>query len=163
MIDPVARAYAAIGVPRGASARDLKRQYKRLVRQWHPDRWANDPIGQAEASSRMRVINDAYATLERLGPPEPQCPPGRGVRAQARAKALSKEELDSIVQAIGTESHVMSAMWIVLGMLPIVAAFLLLQPRRGVQAILVPPSGGAVLLAIVFVAVGIAVLISRKR
>ena len=159
MVDPIARAYATIGVPRGASARDLKRQYRRLVRQWHPDRWANDPVGQAEASSRMRVINDAYAMLERLGPPEPQRP-GAG-RAQARA--LTKEELDAIVRAIGTESPVMGATWIVIGVLPIVAAFLLIQPRRGVEYVLVPPSGGDLLMAMIFFAVGIAVLTSRNR
>ena len=65
-VDPVARAYATIGVPPGAPAHELKLRYKRLVRQWHPDRWTNDPAGQAEATIRMRAINDAYARLELL-------------------------------------------------------------------------------------------------
>ena len=159
MVDPIARAYATIGVPRGASARELKRQYRRLVRQWHPDRWANDPVGQAEASNRMRIINDAYATLERLGPPEPQ----RTAAGRPDARALTKEELDAIVRAIGTESPVMGATWIVIGVMPIIAAFFLIQPRRGVEYVLIPPSGGDLLMAMIFFAFGAAVLMFRRR
>ena len=107
----------------------------------------------------MRVINDAYATLERLGPREAQ--QADGGRAQARA--LTKEELDAIVRAIGTESPVMGATWIVIGVLPIIAAFLLIQPRRGVEYVLIPPSAGDLLMATIFFALGVVVLIFRKH
>jgi len=160
MVDPIARAYATIGVPRGASARELKRQYKRLVRQWHPDRWTNDPAGQAEASSRMRVINAAYATLEHLGPAAP--PPVNRPRA-APHRPLSKEELDAIVQAIGTESPVTSAVWVAMGALLIGGAFLMIQPLRGIDGFLAGPSSGQLLMAAIFFMVGIAVLIFRNR
>lgn len=123
MIDPIAKAYATIGVPRGASARDLKTQYKRLVRQWHPDRWTNDPAGQAEASVRMRAINDAYATLYRLVPPEPHA----GARVQ---RSLTKEELDALVQAIGTESQISGVIRMLVWVMPLVAFFFLLLLQR---------------------------------
>src|SRR5436305_1870168 len=111
-VDPIARAYATIGVPRGASARELKRQYKKLVRQWHPDRYANDPVGQADAAVRMRIINDAYETLEQLLPAEPR-PAGSG---RAPARSLTREELDALVNAIGNESPVPSMVQLVIGM-----------------------------------------------
>jgi len=154
MVDPIARAYATIGVPRGASARELKQQYKRLVRQWHPDRWANDPVGQEDAAEKMRAINDAYGTLNRLLP--------RGPRATANARSLTKEEMDAIVQAIGTVNPVGSAIRVLVAMLSIVAAFLIIQPKRGVEYGLVPPSTGEVVLAAVLFVAGLAALYSHK-
>ncbi len=63
MPDPLRQAYATLGVPQDASRRTLKARRKALVRQWHPDRFQNDPMGQAEATERMRAINDAYETV----------------------------------------------------------------------------------------------------
>ena len=62
IVDPLAHAYATIGLRPGSSARELKQQYKRLVKKWHPDRWANDPVNQADAAQKMRAINAAYYT-----------------------------------------------------------------------------------------------------
>ena len=68
---------------------------------WHPDRFASDPQGQAEAGERLRVINAAYSTLARRldvpaakTPPKPSKPVGR---------RLSRAEIDAIVAAIGSE------------------------------------------------------------
>jgi preprotein translocase subunit Sec63 len=41
----------------------VKRHYKRLVRRWHPDRFASDPQGIAEATQRMHLINHAYESI----------------------------------------------------------------------------------------------------
>src|SRR5436190_2233635 len=126
-VDPIARAYAIIGLPRGSSTRELKKQYKRLVRQWHPDRWHNDPVSQAEATARMRAINDAYATLEGLGPREPA---SRSAPSPKAHRALTKEELDAIVNAIGTESPIKGAVWMVIGILSMALAFFMIQPKQ---------------------------------
>jgi hypothetical protein len=55
--------YAILGVPPGASERDLARAYRRLAKRWHPDR-----AGE-EAMRRMAEINQAYelARLDRRG------------------------------------------------------------------------------------------------
>lgn len=156
MVDPIARAYAVIGVPRGASTRELKKQYRRLVRQWHPDRWHNDPVAQTEAADRLRAINDAYETLERLGPREPASP--------SRAhRALTREELDALVRAIGTESPVIGTVRVLMGLLPMAGAFLMLQPRRSGHFLLVPPSTSDVVMAAMFFAAGLAILRWNKR
>src|SRR4030095_13165944 len=63
------RACAELGVTPSASAREAKRAYRKLVRRWHPDRFANDPQGQAEATLRLQRITEAYqAIVHALGP-----------------------------------------------------------------------------------------------
>jgi DnaJ domain len=101
---PLSRAYAQLGLPPGASLELVRKQYKGLVRRWHPDRFADDPQGQGEASLRMRAINDAYQLLVQRAAPVPDPPSPRPSRA--RGEPLSREEIDRIVQALGTEGPV---------------------------------------------------------
>src|SRR5713101_6164118 len=51
--------YEVLGVSRGATGEELKRAYRKLALQFHPDRNPNDP--QAEA--RFKEINEAYEVL----------------------------------------------------------------------------------------------------
>lgn len=51
--------YIVLGVPREASAGEIKRAYRRLARRYHPD---INP-GDREAAVRFRQIVDAYETL----------------------------------------------------------------------------------------------------
>ena len=104
MTDPLSRAYSQLDLPPGAPLELVRKQYKTLVRRWHPDRFADDPQGQREASLRMRAINDAYHLLVRRASPVPDPPPPRPSRA--RGQSLSREEIDRIVQALGTEGPV---------------------------------------------------------
>ncbi len=55
--------YKVLGVPREASDEDIKKAYRRLVLQHHPDR---NP-GKADAEAKIREINEAY---EVIGDPE---------------------------------------------------------------------------------------------
>ena len=94
MPDELRSAYAVLGLQPGASLHKVKRQFKTLVRRWHPDRFASDPQGKAEANDRLRVINIAYSTILQTGFGEaiPQVPrdpasarsaPGRATAGQA--------------------------------------------------------------------------------
>jgi hypothetical protein len=158
-VDPIARAYAIIGVPRGSSTRELKKQYKRLVRQWHPDRWHNDPVSQAEAAVRMRAINDAYETLEALAPgPPPASAPASGTASAKAYRPLTKEELDAIVNAIGNESPVIVTMRILAGIVPMAVGVFMVSSSRGGA----PPSTGTLTTAAVLFVFGIAVLVYNK-
>ena len=122
-VDPIARAYATIGVRPGATACELKQQYKRLVRQWHPDRWSNDPAAEREAAARMRLINDAYDVLRRSQPR----PPVVGVPVK---RPLTRAEKDALVEAIGTESPVSAAIRVLVWAMPMAAALFILLLRN---------------------------------
>jgi molecular chaperone DnaJ len=52
--------YATLGVAREASADDLKRAYRKLAMQYHPDRNAGD----AKAEARFKEVQEAYEVLK---------------------------------------------------------------------------------------------------
>jgi curved DNA-binding protein len=51
--------YEALGVPRDASADDIRSAYRKLARQYHPDVNKDDP----EAEDRFKEISEAYEVL----------------------------------------------------------------------------------------------------
>ena len=51
--------YQALGVERGASLADIKKAYRKLAHQYHPD-ISTDPAGEA----KFKDIAEAYATLK---------------------------------------------------------------------------------------------------
>ena len=51
--------YEALGVARGASDDDIKKSYRKLAMQWHPDR--NN--GSKESEERFKQITEAYDVL----------------------------------------------------------------------------------------------------
>jgi curved DNA-binding protein len=55
--------YATLGVPKAATAKEIKQAYRKLARKFHPDVNPNDK----KAESRFKDINEAY---EVLGDPE---------------------------------------------------------------------------------------------
>ncbi|MEZ5963537.1 MAG: J domain-containing protein [Planctomycetota bacterium] len=53
--------YAVLGVARDAGADDIKRAYRKLALQWHPDRHKEDE--KAEAEAKFKRISEAYEVL----------------------------------------------------------------------------------------------------
>ena len=51
--------YQLLEVDRGAGPEDIKRAYRRLARQYHPDVNGNDPA----SAERFKEINKAYSVL----------------------------------------------------------------------------------------------------
>ncbi len=51
--------YARLGVPKGASASDIKKAYRKLARTLHPDSNSSDPA----AEDRFKEVGEAYAVL----------------------------------------------------------------------------------------------------
>jgi curved DNA-binding protein len=50
--------YEVLGVPRSATAEDIKKAFRRLARKYHPD-----VSKEADAEARMKEVNEAYAVL----------------------------------------------------------------------------------------------------
>lgn len=53
--------YKILGVPRDASKRDIKKAFRKLALEWHPDKYQGDDLQKAE--NRMADINAAYEIL----------------------------------------------------------------------------------------------------
>jgi WD40 repeat protein len=66
--------YRILGLSPGASAIAVKRAYRALARQWHPDRFS-DPAAKATAEAKFKQINQAYAQLKDYNPPPQSSPP----------------------------------------------------------------------------------------
>jgi hypothetical protein len=112
--DLIARAYATLGLPPGTSRVETARRYKLLIRRWHPDQYASDPIGQAEAAQRTREINAAYALLRHAAavPTPHEVEPSPRVedtpsssRTAYFGHRLSEADLREIADAIGTPQY----------------------------------------------------------
>jgi curved DNA-binding protein CbpA len=56
--------YRVLDVPRDATATELKRRWRELAREHHPDRAAGDPAEQHRLTARMARINAAYDLLD---------------------------------------------------------------------------------------------------
>jgi curved DNA-binding protein len=52
--------YKVLGVPRNASEQDIKKAYRKLAMQYHPDR---NPGKEEWANEKFKEINEAYAVL----------------------------------------------------------------------------------------------------
>src|SRR6478735_1904622 len=52
--------YSVLGASKGASEDELKKAYRKLAMQYHPDKNA----GNAEAEKKFKSINEAYDTLK---------------------------------------------------------------------------------------------------
>lgn len=104
-MDEIRRAYAILGLPHGAPPVAVRTRYRALVRQWHPDRYAGDPVAVAEATAHLRVVNDAYETLKGkhepapVEPPAPSAPPPQAAHGTRR---LSREEIDGMIDSVNS-------------------------------------------------------------
>lgn len=55
-----------LGVAQNASDEDIKKAYRQLVKKYHPDRYAGDARAQAAASEKLKQVNEAYDTIEKM-------------------------------------------------------------------------------------------------
>lgn len=64
--EPLDAAYRRLGIRHDCSADELRRAYRRLAMQYHPDRLKNEPLSErrrAEATREMAEINEAWRVI----------------------------------------------------------------------------------------------------
>jgi DnaJ-class molecular chaperone len=86
--------YQTLGISQQAIADDIKHSHRSLVKRFHPDLFPSGSEAQAEAESRMREINVAYAAL-----------------SNARNRASYDETLRQQGILQGAEAGALSKMW----------------------------------------------------
>ena len=60
--------YRTLGLQPGASKKELRTAYLRLVKECHPDRFALNPEAQSLAQEKLKAVNEAYAFLRHYQP-----------------------------------------------------------------------------------------------
>ena len=54
--------YEVLGVPKNASQDEIKSAYRKLAKQYHPDRYVGNPLADL-AAEKFKEINEAYEAL----------------------------------------------------------------------------------------------------
>lgn len=54
--------YEVLGLKPGATQEEIKKAYRNLIKQYHPDQYGDNPLKDL-AEEKMREINAAYDTL----------------------------------------------------------------------------------------------------
>jgi WD40 repeat protein len=62
------RYYEILGLQPGVSEAEVKQAYRKLAKQWHPDRFASDPQLKKQAEEKFKLINEAYEQLREYLP-----------------------------------------------------------------------------------------------
>ncbi len=78
--------YQVLGIQPSASDDEVKRAYRDLVKQYHPDHYQNNPLSDL-AEEKMKAINEAYDTIVR------QRASGAGARGYAGQGSGTDERL----------------------------------------------------------------------
>lgn len=60
----LARCYQLLDLPFGAPMERVARQWRAYLKKVHPDRHANDPAKQADATILTQQLNDAYTKIK---------------------------------------------------------------------------------------------------
>ena len=89
--------YAVLGVPPEATPREIKKAYRALAQQYHPDRLIAEADIQ-QSNVRMIEINEAFAVLSNSKQREAYDRERTGHKAPAPAPAASAEELTELLR-----------------------------------------------------------------
>jgi DnaJ-domain-containing protein 1 len=60
---PVFDAFEVLGLPYGTPFEEVKKSYRMQMREWHPDKHANDPEQEKLATQKTQELTVAYETI----------------------------------------------------------------------------------------------------
>jgi DnaJ-like protein len=99
-MDDYTRHYATLQVTDEADWKTVRARYRRLIGQWHPDRFASDAPERGLAEERSKQITIAYQALERYHRKHGVLPPVEPAKSPARPDAPAAEG-EGVVAARG--------------------------------------------------------------
>lgn len=79
---------STLGLQPGASRSAIKAAYLRLVKQWHPDQFVQDPQRQQQAEATLKAINVAYGHLKVRVTSDPVTSPSEHVSSKSQATSV---------------------------------------------------------------------------
>lgn len=93
--------YAVLGLPADTEWDALRAHYRRLIHQWHPDRFAADSAQQRLAEERSKQITAAYQALDKYRRDHGVLPPVNSVATPAddRRPASGQSQESDVVGA----------------------------------------------------------------
>ncbi|ESA34935.1 wd40 repeat-containing protein [Leptolyngbya sp. Heron Island J] len=111
--------YGVLCLEPGSTKEDIKRAYRKLAQQWHPDKFSNQPEQLQQAREKFELIKEAYDTLIQLSEPT-----NFGTRISVRPPSAEehyeigiaylqtgkhKQAIESFTQAIRKRPHYLQA------------------------------------------------------
>jgi curved DNA-binding protein CbpA len=95
MRQDIQRHFTALGLSPGASANDIRVAYRKLIQQWHPDRFAVGSLMQTTAEDHTKELNEAYESLYKKRHYRKYLGNAGKTRPVARPAAGSEEEAET--------------------------------------------------------------------
>jgi len=83
--------YAILGVTSETDWKTLRARYKRLIGQWHPDRFSADPTDREIAEERSKQITIAYQALDRYRRDHGELPPAAPAEPAGDEKTSTRD------------------------------------------------------------------------
>jgi len=146
-MDDYSRFYATLGVNPDTDWKTLRKHYKRLIGQWHPDRFSGDTASRTIAEERSKQITIAYQALGNyrrehgvLPPTAPAIDAGaqkhgpHADSASGRANSQDHAETGAADAAVGEPAKTQRGRGIALALLAVVAALYLTDRYAGPSA-----------------------------
>jgi hypothetical protein len=102
-MDDYSHFYATLGVNPDTDWKTLRRQYKRLIGQWHPDRFSSDTASREIAEERSKQITLAYQALGNYRREHGVLPP-RKPAVEVRAQG-PRPHADPVSDRVNSDGH----------------------------------------------------------
>lgn len=115
--------YEILEIGPRAPAWVIKRQYRRLAKRWHPDRFASDPVRQKAAEEKMKAIIEAYEHIRDA--PLRYHPPPRSGSLQEHARGPADFDIHAWMRMAKSGRDEWKAQYFVLGCLGVPTLFYL--------------------------------------
>lgn len=103
----IEQCYVVLELPAGASMAEVKVAYRDLAQVWHPDRFTHSPRLRTRAEEKMKMINEAYNSLQRhhSGTPHPRMSTARTPSSNPYSNASSATSASNSTASNSTSSN----------------------------------------------------------